>query len=354
MWKIVIGAVSLVGCVGSVPLTPVEISAVAVTTPDDRHTFCVGGTGPQLTVTATVGGGEQMRTSEPSRGGSPSTQGELEHSEFQWMSSGGRVDRYGRFIATQDPLTTIGKPVLVRVAVPDRQDVAAVIQLVPRYDCGTAIDLSGTSGSSGSNGSDGSSGSDGRWGNPAGDGSDASDGRNGDSGEAGPVVDVALGLISSPIGPLAIARVTPLLGTPRYALMAIDHGWLSIIARGGAGGHGGRGGRGGDGGRYWQPHHPGLLAPVRSDGRDGGSGRDGRDAAGGPGGTVTVHYDAAHPELLQLVEADTHGGSGSPDGPDGPPMRMAPEAAGLLFAKELARGLPIVTSESLGPSPGAR
>ncbi len=343
MHRLVSVSVSLIaGCTQYVRVHPVEIHAISVTTADYRDGFCVGGDAPQLKVKLIFDDGTQLDAWGASHEDSELTDGQ--QVKLQWTSSTGRVDNHGRFIAPADPLTAIGKPVQVHVAVRDRPSVADDIWLAPRYDCGTLIDLSADAAPSGNDGLDGEPGTttSGR------DGGDGSDGRNGDAAEDGPMVDVSLGLISSATSPLAIARVTPVLGTPRYALFATDHGWLSIGARGGAGGHGGRGGRGGDGapGRDGGVSaRSGRLHLPKPPGRDGNDGRDGHDGAGGRGGTVTVHYDAAHPELLQLVEADTRGGSGLPDGSDGPPMRTLPDQASVLFAKELTRGLPIVINE---------
>jgi hypothetical protein len=351
--SVVVVVLALAGCADYVRSTPIRIQAIqaiSVTTTDASNTFCAGGATTQLRVSATFDDGKQLHTWKASHGDHEPMEERLDNSELQWMSSGGKVDSHGRFMATGDPLTTIGKPAMVRVSVRDQPDVAADLWLSPRYDCGTVIDLSGADGQSGSDGIDGEPGTatNGRQGR------DGSDGRNGDLGEDGPMVDVSIGLLPSSTGPLVIARVTPALGTPRYAVFATDHGWLSISARGGAGGHGGRGGRGGNGapgrsgGAYGRSGH--LHLPV-APGKDGDNGRDGHDGAGGQGGTVTVHYDAAHPELVQLVEADTRGGHGSPDGADGPPMRMAPDQASVLFAKELARGVPIITNEPTNDQP---
>jgi hypothetical protein len=351
MRNVVCGSTLLlvVGCANYATFNPINVRTVAVSTTDGTNGYCVGGAPPQLKATVTLESGKQLQTWEWLRAGGRITSGRVEYDAFEWSSgAGSRIDDEGRLLAYGDPLTLLGEPIPVRVAVKNNTTKAAGVQVVPLYDCGAIVVVvrgatgeAGTPGSDGSDGSNGSSASsdDFSAGN-GGNGGDGGDGGDGGPGGPGPAVDVALGIATSKVGPLAVARITPAGGAPRYAVVALVTGRLVIDARGGNGGPGGRGGSGGKGGKGGSNSGSGGDGSSGSDGSDGSPGSPG---IGGPGGMVIVRYDAAHPELLDLVEADTRGGQGRSNGRDGAPLLSAPGDARVLFAAEIARGIPIVT-----------
>jgi hypothetical protein len=214
---------------------------------------------------------------------------------LRWSSDAGTISADGQLAAPADArewLAQLGRPVTVRAEVVGNPRATATVVLEPSYTCEATVHAEGDAGSAG-----------GPTARPV------PYGQAGAPGYDGGLLDVSLGVVATPRGPLAIAQVTFSDDRdPRYYALDLNGPGLVVNVRGG------RGGRGGI-----------------------GRASNGADGIGGAGGTVRVRYATDHPELRALVHALTDGGGGAgeaDDGPDGDAPRYEPVAADALFADE--------------------
>jgi hypothetical protein len=257
----------------------------------------------------TLADGRTVSTWQYGRDGEPHTAGSLDFAALRWSVDRGAIAADGRLVPP-DALANLGRPIVVTASLIGQDHVRASLVLRPDYACPVESIASGDPGEPGA---------------PARlvDGERRhgpyhwTPGEPGGPGDSAPAVDVTLGLVASPSGPLAIARIDRSDGgDARYIVRDPRAPAIAVFARGGSGGAPGAGAK--------------------------------RDAAdGGDGGVVTIRYDALHPELRALARAYVDGGGAHGDGHDGTDGEVHVVAGDprALFAAEIAAGVPIVTAE---------
>ena len=179
-----------------------------------------------------------------------------------------------------------------------------------------SVDASGTPGSTARDGPQGADGtSSGSAGQPGG-----AAGRATPGGHAGRM-EVVLARAGGGLASLRGQRSTELGAEVVDARVEFgEHGFIDLVARGGAGGAGGRGGRGGTGARGSR----GQDATRYSSGSNGGCGGTGGDgglgthgAPGGQGGLIRVQVADEDTHLLMLLRQGVEGGAGGAVGQHG-------------------------------------
>lgn len=185
-----------------------------------------------------------------------------------------------------------------------------------RGDVLAAVDASGAPGSAGREGTRGADGhSSGVPGQPGGAAGPAT--RGGDAGR----IEVVLARAGGGQASLRGQRSTELGAEAVDARVEFgEHGFIDLVARGGAGGSGGRGGRGGTGARGSSGQDATRYSSGTNGGR-GGAGGDGglgsRGAAGGQGGLIRVQVADEDTHLLMLLRQGVEGGAGGAIGQHG-------------------------------------
>lgn len=323
---------------------------------------CATAPAAHLQAVVTTTDGKRLETWTPDQ----ERKGKLPLDTLKLSTSYGTIDEEGGLELGQDVLPLLERSIDVTAALADRPEISDSLQLTATFDCGGVVNVSGEDGGPGNPGFRGGTGAAGHQ------------GARGRRGHDGPVVEVALGYLSSKsLGRLVIMRVDePAEGktVARMLVTARAGKRFVVIARGGAGGRGGRGGRGGPG----SPGRSGGSGRGGNGGDGGHGGRGGNGGNGGDGGRVVIRYDARYPELETMVAVVTVGGAGGAAGPggeagpggpggsgarggtpggdgmsgppgvagqpgrDGPPASFVPTPVSELFADELASGLPIL------------
>jgi hypothetical protein len=231
--------------------------------------------------------------------------------DLAWSVSGGTLEGE-QLTLPADAAELLSRKPVVEVALINRPEVHASLEVQPSFSCAQVAEVRGTPGQRGAAGRAGET-FDPASARVTSDALKWTGGNGGDGAHGLPAggIDIYLARVQSPYGPLVAARV---VAGKRSALhLFAPSAVLTVDATGGDGGGGGEGGAGGAGQR------------GESTGRFGGSGmmggpggRGGRGGNGGAGGTVTVHYDRAHPELKSTVKVLNGGGAAGEAGPAGP------------------------------------
>jgi hypothetical protein len=373
-------AASLVACGGmgaqpSATLEPASVTALRLVAVGGESTFCPHGPPVQVQAIASLEGGGSLLTWSDGE----SREGRLDFTAFEWTASHGQVDGEGRVRLADDPFPLLERPLLVTARVPGKPSIEAKLELRPNWRCGVRVERSGAPGAAGSPGAPGVGGRPGRIGDGAigatnGElGEPGGPGASGGAGQPAAAVDVALGWVTtSKDGRLVLARVNG-----RAYLFDPTGARLEVVADGGSGGQGGAGGAGGQGGDGGSSKEKPGTEGAGANGGAGGAG--GRGGAGGDGASVRVQHDARDPALAQMIRISNRGGEGGAGGPGGrggaggkggastiggrgPDGRTGqrgiggskgqagrpgraipspPAAARVLFADEIARGVPV-------------